>query len=954
MSHIHYKFSSKLSYDTVLFDGPDITLSDLKRQIMGRVKLRAGDCDLQITNAQTKEEYTDDEGHIPKGSSVIIRRVPVIGVKSGSSSKNQNNERSDNQYHQAFGAVKVTDDHNSSRDLPFFAKMANLAHVDASEDDKIKAMMNQSAYHSMGYTKKFGAALPANYICYRCGNTGHHIRNCPNRAIRDNNFEAPMRIKKSTGIPRSFMVEVDDPNIKGAMLTNCGRYAIPTIDAEAYNIGKKEKPPFVPQEKPKSEAEDDPVPDELVCLICHDLLSDAVLIPCCGNSYCDDCIRNALLDSEEHVCPTCSQSDVSPDTLTANNFLRRTVNDYKKEKIQTDSLRGMSATSQSLNPTPMPSSVPTPPLIATQSQPQELHQSTHSQQSADTLPLSQVLEAPPAASTSSLQPVQSHLEIPDKEAEGKTHDDSVSAAAAAAAPLPVLVSNKEPTTAPSQLIPLINHSPVADQSPSVSINPPQSSSGPAPRRSRRSTRWDSPSSTSGCPTRESNTQQIPPLLSSSTSYSAAPPPPLSPSPHFHMFLSAQQPPQWFSHLDTQLPRPSGAPTPILCPSTSSIPALIPKEWLMHQRKKKDRSPHRGSPHRRSSSRSRSKTSKSKSSRDYSRSSSRSRSRSLSRSQGRSRPRSPYSRTRDHHSRSNSSRSYSYSYKRLRSPTSSSSHRRQGKSTDRSGGRSPPSQSSSDSWSPPSQSTSINISLKRMKEKNEKQEPSLQSIAKNSKGGAEKTATGEEEKFDRGDTEITVNERKVPIGEQEGVLEAKIKPDKKKARQMWGKAAFRDDKGAMWKKNGREGEDVREEMEDGEEEDWQCTFRGARRGDGTEVSKREFVTGTQTPPGVYKPEEELMEGESKSRRSRNETHHSQMNTTVEEGSSTSSVGSCGGEECLDRKRVVRTLEEYTQYTAEGRKEKLLLIQVPRSKWEMEESTEEERSKETSKFKPSLFR
>lgn len=58
MTHVHYKFSSKLSYDTVVFDGPHITLGDLKRQIMGREKLRAGDCDLQITNGQTKEGKT--------------------------------------------------------------------------------------------------------------------------------------------------------------------------------------------------------------------------------------------------------------------------------------------------------------------------------------------------------------------------------------------------------------------------------------------------------------------------------------------------------------------------------------------------------------------------------------------------------------------------------------------------------------------------------------------------------------------------------------------------------------------------------------------------------------------------------------------------------------------------------------------------------------------------------
>lgn len=48
---------------------------------MGRERLKATDCDLQITNAQTREEYTDDEAHIPKHSSVIVRRTPIGGVK---------------------------------------------------------------------------------------------------------------------------------------------------------------------------------------------------------------------------------------------------------------------------------------------------------------------------------------------------------------------------------------------------------------------------------------------------------------------------------------------------------------------------------------------------------------------------------------------------------------------------------------------------------------------------------------------------------------------------------------------------------------------------------------------------------------------------------------------------------------------------------------------------------
>lgn len=69
MSCVHYKFSSKLNYDTVTFDGLHISLCDLKKQIMGREKLKAADCDLQITNAQTKEgkRHADPCAVLPRG-----------------------------------------------------------------------------------------------------------------------------------------------------------------------------------------------------------------------------------------------------------------------------------------------------------------------------------------------------------------------------------------------------------------------------------------------------------------------------------------------------------------------------------------------------------------------------------------------------------------------------------------------------------------------------------------------------------------------------------------------------------------------------------------------------------------------------------------------------------------------------------------------------------------------
>jgi len=63
------------------------------------------------------------------------------------------------------------------------------------------------------------------------------------------------------------------------------------LDRYAYKQGKKEKPPFVKSDSPEPVPEDDDkkIPGELLCIICNDLLTDAVVIPCCGSSYCDEC-----------------------------------------------------------------------------------------------------------------------------------------------------------------------------------------------------------------------------------------------------------------------------------------------------------------------------------------------------------------------------------------------------------------------------------------------------------------------------------------------------------------------------------------------------------------------------------------------------------------------------------------------------------------------------------------
>ncbi len=67
-------------------------------------------------------------------------------------------------------------------------------------------------------------------------------------------------------------------------------------------------------------------------------------------------IRNALLESEEHVCPSCGESSMSPDGLVQNKFLRKAVSNFLNETGYTK------AKQVPMEPEPAP---PSPPAQVT-------------------------------------------------------------------------------------------------------------------------------------------------------------------------------------------------------------------------------------------------------------------------------------------------------------------------------------------------------------------------------------------------------------------------------------------------------------------------------------------------------------------------------------------------------------------------------------------------------------
>uniref|UniRef100_A0AAR5PLW5 E3 ubiquitin-protein ligase RBBP6 n=1 Tax=Dendroctonus ponderosae TaxID=77166 RepID=A0AAR5PLW5_DENPD len=304
---VHYRFKSALEYDTITFDGLHISIKDLKNAIIQQKRIgKNSDFDLRITNAQTNDVYEDENALIPKNTSLLIARIPVTTPKQKQWEGYGGNDTPPAKLDDG-GAI---------------GKTVDLANLDAPEDDKIRAMMSQSTqdYDPSNYVKIRGAnqvgPVPQNYRCFKCHQTGHWIKDCTlGQGVE------PVEIKKSTGIPQSFMVPVDGPQVPGAMMMANGQYAVPALDLQAYNQ-KSSGPAPVQEKKPD-------IPDDLLCSICSDLLADAVMIPCCGNSFCDECVRSVLLDSEDHECPDCHEKDISPATLIPNRFLRKSVANFK-------------------------------------------------------------------------------------------------------------------------------------------------------------------------------------------------------------------------------------------------------------------------------------------------------------------------------------------------------------------------------------------------------------------------------------------------------------------------------------------------------------------------------------------------------------------------------------------------------------------------------------------------
>lgn len=328
---VHFKFRSAVDFDSINIDGNGITIANLKDKIVEQKNLGRGtDFDLLITNAESGEEYTDESFLVPKNTSVIIKRVPARRAKATlllvhdefeDDALEQQPPHADNKDGDV-AQLALTSTMDELYDMDDFGvdlyavDESALTHVEAEEISNASALIAKNATDgkrlsqemfssSRGYGRDAGrniakghgfgrASPPSGYVCHRCGQPGHFIQHCPT------NGDPAYDLKRGTRLKADH----EDSSILAAAIM------------QSNNVFAKEA---------------DPLPPELLCSLCQGIFKEAVMIPCCQYSFCDTCIRQALL--EKGICPQCGSEKSKNGDLLPNVALRQAIDRFTNAQI---------------------------------------------------------------------------------------------------------------------------------------------------------------------------------------------------------------------------------------------------------------------------------------------------------------------------------------------------------------------------------------------------------------------------------------------------------------------------------------------------------------------------------------------------------------------------------------------------------------------------------------------
>ncbi|KAK0720806.1 DWNN domain-containing protein [Lasiosphaeris hirsuta] len=355
-SSVFFKFKSQKEPTRVEFDGTGISVFELKREIILRSGLGDGnDFDLVICGDEAmKEPFDDDTEIIPRSTTVIARRMPpriqgrggAARYVSGKMPVHAKNSSRKEQTSKPLIKPPSTTMAQLSSAMTEEEKMAAVFQAQTENFTAREEEMATQQYVAKGGQKKAVVVPnhepPQGYICYRCGEKGHWIQLCPTNDNPD--YDNRPRVKRTTGIPKSFLKTVDKATVlsqnadgddtktpSGIMVNPDGDWVIAEPDKASWEQFQAKAKSNASAQKATLEGDKEVQERGLECPIDKKMFIDPMKTPCCEKTYCNDCITNALIESD-FVCPGCKTEGVLIDDLKPDEEAVKKMKSFLAER----------------------------------------------------------------------------------------------------------------------------------------------------------------------------------------------------------------------------------------------------------------------------------------------------------------------------------------------------------------------------------------------------------------------------------------------------------------------------------------------------------------------------------------------------------------------------------------------------------------------------------------------
>lgn len=172
---------------------------------------------------------------------------------------------------------------------------------------------------------------------------GHWIQACPTND--DPTFVNRPRVKRTTGIPRSFLKTVEKPaalandgtsdEVKqpaGVMVNADGEWVIAEPDKASWDQYQAKAKVSAAAQQAAAHGDKNLQEKGLECPIDKRLFIDPTMTPCCQKTYCLECITNSLLENDLR-CPNCNAENILIDDLKPDSQAATEVQKYEQEQL---------------------------------------------------------------------------------------------------------------------------------------------------------------------------------------------------------------------------------------------------------------------------------------------------------------------------------------------------------------------------------------------------------------------------------------------------------------------------------------------------------------------------------------------------------------------------------------------------------------------------------------------